>query len=49
MITETIKVISKNSNGFIIINKSDMTKEQKEFKSAAKRSPRKASVPVRKV
>ena len=49
MITETIKVISKNKDGFIIINKSDMAKEQKEFKSVAKRAPRKASVPARKV
>lgn len=47
MITKTVKVVSKNKDGFIIINESDMTKEQKEFKPVAKRAPRKAAVSKR--
>ena len=45
---ETMKIEAKNSDGYIIINKSDLTKEQKEFKPVVKRSPRKmAAVKVK--
>ena len=37
---ETVKVVADNDQGFIIINKSDLTDDQTEYKEAKKKAPK---------
>ena len=37
---ETVKVVADNEQGFIIINKSDLTDEHTEYKESKKRAPK---------